>query len=158
MINRLFPSQIDNRFEGHRSALWLLGLLVALKLVIGFNSIFNTRAVASGADGIFLDGFDAATAQQVLTLFALNAFGQLVFALVAVVALVRWRALVPFLFLVWFAEQVGRRFIVAAHNSAGTQSSEVAWYLTTAVLGLLAAGLVFSLTGSKMGRQVTTAS
>src|SRR5688572_21970799 len=116
MINRLFPRQIDNRFEGHRSALWLLGLLVTLKLVIGFNSIFNTRAVASGADGILLNGLNAATTQQVLTLFALNAFGQLVFALVALVALVRWRVLVPFLFLVWFAEQIGRRFIVAAHN------------------------------------------
>ena len=155
MINRLFPKQIDNRFEGHCSAIWLMGLVVALKLVIGINSIFNTRAVASGADGILLNGLDAATAQQVWTLFALNAFGQLVLALIGLVALIRWRALVPFLFLVWFMEQVGRRFIVAAHNSAGTESSPVAWYVTSATLGLLAAGLVLSLTGPRKRAQVT---
>ena len=57
MLNRLFPRQVDNRFDGHRAALWLLGLYIALKLVMGFNSIFNTAAIVSGPDGIPLDSF-----------------------------------------------------------------------------------------------------
>ena len=32
MLERLFPRQVDNRFDGYRAALWLMGLLVALKL------------------------------------------------------------------------------------------------------------------------------
>ena len=52
MLERLFPRQADNGFEGHRAALWLLGLLIALKLAMSLNSIFNTESVAAGADGI----------------------------------------------------------------------------------------------------------
>lgn len=33
MLNRLFPRQADNRFEGHRAALWLLGLGLVLSLI-----------------------------------------------------------------------------------------------------------------------------
>src|SRR5687767_2341732 len=100
MLTRLFPRVADNRFEGHRAALWLLGLLIALKLVIGLNSIFNTASVASGADGIPLDSYGAAAAREVLLLFALLALGHLALTLVALAALIRWRALVPFVYLV----------------------------------------------------------
>ena len=44
MLDRLFPRQADNRFPGHRAALWLLGVYVALKLVMSSNSIFNAAA------------------------------------------------------------------------------------------------------------------
>lgn len=52
MLSRLFPTQADNRFEGYRAALWLLGLLITLKLIMSVNSILNTRQVAQGADCI----------------------------------------------------------------------------------------------------------
>ena len=52
MLERLFPKQFDDQFPGKRPALWLLGFLIALKLVMSVNSIFNTASVASGADGI----------------------------------------------------------------------------------------------------------
>lgn len=145
MLERLFPRQVDNRFDGHRAALWLLGLLIALKLVVSLNSIFNTASVAQGADGIALDSFGPAAAQEVLTLFALTALGQLVLALIALAVLVRWRALVPFLYLVSLGEMLARRAIVAAHDVARAGSSPVAWYVTYGVLALLGLGLVLSL-------------
>jgi len=145
LFERLFPRQADNRFGGHRPALGLLGLLVALKLVVSLNSIFNTASVAAGADGIALDSFGEAAAREVLTLFSLTALGQLALALIALAALIRWRALVPFLYLVLLAEQIGRRFIVQAHAVARPESSPVAWYITYGVLAALALGLVLSL-------------
>ena len=145
MLSRLFPAQVDNRFEGHRAALWLLGLLIALKLIVSLNSIFNTASVAQGADGIALDSFGPAAAREVLTLFALTALGQLALALVALAALIRWRALVPFLYLVSLGEQLARRLIVEAHDLARAGSSPVAWYVTYGVLALLALGLALSL-------------
>jgi hypothetical protein len=42
IIDRLLPRQSDNRPGGYRAALRLLGFLIALKLVISLNSIFNT--------------------------------------------------------------------------------------------------------------------
>lgn len=145
LLERLFPRQVDNRFDGHRSALWLLGLLVALKLVVGLNSIFNTESVAAGADGIPLDSFAPAAASEVLTLFALTALGQLVLALIALAALVRWRALVPFLYLVSLAELIARRLIVESNALERAASSPVAWYVTWGVLGLVTLGTALSL-------------
>ena len=52
VLERLLPVRIDNHFRGNRAALWLLGLHVALKLIMSLNSIFNTRSVATGADGL----------------------------------------------------------------------------------------------------------
>jgi hypothetical protein len=145
MLERLFPAQVDNRFEGHRAALWLMGLLIALKLVVGANSIFNTALVAQGADGIPLDRFGPAAAREVLTLFALVALGQLILALVALAALIRWRALVPFLYLVSLVEMLARRMIVQAHEGTHPAASPVAWYVTWGVLALLALGLLLCL-------------
>lgn len=157
MLGRLFPRQVDNRFDGHRAALWLLGLLIALKLVVSLNSIFNTASVAAGADGIPLGSFSPAAASEVLTLFALNALGQLTLALIALAILIRWRALVPFLYLVSLAEQLARRFVVQVHDLARAEASPVAWYVTYGVLAVLALGLLLSLLPARDRRSATVA-
>ena len=157
MLDRLFPRLVDNRFEGHRAALWLFGLLIALKLVVSLNSIFNTASVAQGADGIPLDSFGPAAAREVLLLFAMLSLGQLVLALIALAALIRWRALVPFLYLVSLGEQLARRFIVEAHDVARAGSSPVAWYVTYGVLAVLALGLALSLIPARGERPTAAA-
>ena len=144
MIERLLPRQVDNRFDGHRAALWLLGLFIALKLVMSVNSIFNTASVAAGADGIPLESFGPAAAREVLTLFALNALGQLALALIGLTILIRYRALVPFIYLVSLGEQLARRLIVQSHAAARAESA-VAWYVIYGFLALAALGLVLSL-------------
>ena len=73
MLDRLLPARIDNQFRGHRAALWLLGIYVALKLIMSLNSIFNTRSIATGADGLRLDTLPPDGAQALLMLFALIA-------------------------------------------------------------------------------------
>ena len=145
MLERLFPRQVDNRFGGHRSALWLLGLLIALKLIMSARSIFDTVAVAQGADGIPLDSFGRAAAREVLLLFALMALGHLVLTLIALIVLIRWRALVPFIYLVLLGEHVARRLIAQSHRVAGTPSTDVALYVNYGLLALLTLGLVLSL-------------
>lgn len=151
MLDRLFPRQVDNRFDGQRAALWLLGLLVALKLVVALNSIFNTALVAEGADGIPLGSFGPDAAREVLALFALVALGQLILALIALAALIRWRALVPFLYLVSLVEMLARRLIVQTHDIARAEASPIAWYVTWGVLALLALGLLLSLIPARRG-------
>ena len=142
MLNRLFPKQADNRFEGHRAALWLLGLFIALKVVMGVNSIFNTEAVAVGADGIPLDSYGPAAARQVLTLFALTSLGQLTLALVGLTVLVRYRSLVPLIFAVLLGEQLARRLIVQGFAIEGGSPG---LYINLGLMALLALGLLLSL-------------
>lgn len=142
---RLFPRQADNRFAGHRAALWLLFLFVALKLVMGLNSIFNTAAVAGGADGLDLASFAPAAAAEVLTLFALTSLGQLALALVALAILVRYRALIPFIYLVLLAEHLARRAIVLSHDLDRTGAATVGSWVNYGLLALLALGFLLSL-------------
>jgi hypothetical protein len=145
MLERLFPRQADNRFEGLRPALWLLGLLILLKLAMSLNSILNTESVAVGADGIPLASYGSAGARQVLLMFALLALGQLAITSIALAALIRWRALVPFVYLVLLAEQLARRVIAQSYAEPGTRMTNVAWYLNYGLLALLGLGLALSL-------------
>jgi hypothetical protein len=144
MLNRLFPRQAGNRFEGHRAALWLLGLFVALKLVMSVNSILNTESIATG-DGIPLDSFGAAAAHEVLLLFALMALGQLMLALIALAILIRYRALVPLICLLLLAERLAGRLIAQSHAVAGAENPPIVWIMAIALPTLLILALVLSL-------------
>ena len=145
MLERLFPKRIDNCLEGRRAALWLLGAYVALKLVMSLNSIFNAASVAAGADGFRLESYGADGARAVLMLFSLSALGQLALALVALTALVRYRAMVPFVFLLLLAEYGGRRLIVASWSIERAQSGGAGFWVNMALLALLVGGLALSL-------------
>ena len=145
MLRRLFPPQFDERFDGHALALWILGVLVALKLVMAVNSIVNTAAVAGGADGFPLQSYGGGGAQAVLMLFAAGAMAQLTLAALGLAALLRYRSMLPFLYLLLLFEFAGRRFIVQAYavERAQTGSSGVA--INVALLALLLGGLGLSL-------------
>jgi hypothetical protein len=145
MLTGLLPKQADNRFGGHRAALWLLGLFIALKIVMGVNSILNTQSVAVGADGIPLDSYGPAAARQVLTLFALTSLGQLTLALVGLTVLVRYRSLVAFMFVVLLAEQIARRLIVQSYAVVPTDGASPGLYINLGLMALLALGLLLSL-------------
>src|SRR5205085_888669 len=73
MFDRVLPKCLDNSYRGHKLALWLFGLLVFMKSVIGLNSIFNGAAVMSTADGIALSTYPAAAAQNLVALSQLFA-------------------------------------------------------------------------------------
>ena len=153
LLNRLFPKQVDNRFDGYRAALWLLGLFVALKLAMGINSILNTASVAGGADGIPLDRYGPAAAREVLMLFALTSLGQLVLALVALTILIRYRTMVPFIYLVLIGEQLARRLIVQSYEVARPEGAAGGWYINIGLIAVLAIGLLLSLTPSRDPRR-----
>jgi hypothetical protein len=145
VFERLLPRQADNRYQGYRLALWLLGLLIALKLVMSVNSILNTESVAVGADRIPLDSFGPAAAREVLLLFALMALGHLALTLIALTTLIRYRALVPFIYLVLIGEQIARRAIIQAQAVGSAGGGGVGWYVNYGFLTLMALGLLLSL-------------
>lgn len=145
ILNRLLPRQVDNSFAGHRAALWLLGLYIAMKLAMSLNSILNTASVAAGADGLPLDSFAPEAARAVLMLFALTALGQLALAAVALAALVRYRALVPFIYLLLIGEHLARRLIVASYAVPRTDAGPIGWYVNMGLVALLTLGLLLSL-------------
>lgn len=145
IARRLFPQQPGAMFEGQKLALWLLALFIALKLVMSLNSIFDTAAVAAGADGIPLASFGPAAARAVLMLFALMSLGQLMLTLISLAVLIRWRALVPFVYLVLLAEHLARRSIVQSYAVARPEGTPAGVYVNYGLLALLLLGLALSL-------------
>lgn len=144
MIGRLLPQRADNTYHGHKLALWLFGVLVLLKIIISLNSIFNGRDVASSADGIPLDTFTPAGAQAVVSLFALLGLAQLMLCLLSALVLIRYRALVPFMFALLLLEHLSRKLILQFLPvvKTGTPPGSI---VNLALLALTIVGLALSL-------------
>ena len=107
----LFPRRADNDYSGYKAALWIFGLILLLRVTMSVNSIFNGHLVASAADGIPLDSYTPAGSRAVVSLFATLGLAQLALCVVGILVLIRYRALIPFLFTLFLLEHLGRRLI-----------------------------------------------
>ena len=152
MLDRIFPRTIDNDYRGHVAALWLFGLYVLLRIIINVNVMTNTRSVAVGGDGIPLDTLSANAQATVLMLFVLQALGQLVLALLGLVVLVRYRAMVSLLALLLLGELIARRLYVLAHPVERTEAISIGTYINYGFLVLLSAILLLSLVRRRPAR------
>jgi len=144
MLDRFLPRQVDNTYRGYKAALWLFALVLFMKIPISLNSIFNGRIVASEADGIPLDTFTPAGAQAVVSLFAAWGLAQLMICLLCILVLARYRALVPFMFLLLLVEHLSRRliFLVMPVVRTGTPPGP---YVNFILFTLMVVGLALSL-------------
>lgn len=147
MLSRIFPRQIDNSYRGHRLAIWILGLVLAGRLAVGINGTFNTRFVAMSADGIPLDSYGAAAADTVAALFALVAFLNLPLGLQGIAVLIRWRAMIPFMYLLLLFQSIASKIILYAHPLArsGVSTAQIGSAFLYGLLALTVIGFVLSL-------------
>lgn len=144
MLDQILPRRIDNTYRGHPLAVWLFLSVVVVKMGIALGTIFNGRAAAQRADGIPLDSFGAAGAQAVVALFAIWGLAQLVLGLLGVLALLRYRAMIPFLFVVLLLEHLVRKWILLVKPIART-GTPAGPYINLALLALMIVGLALSL-------------
>lgn len=108
ILQRLFPPALSNAYRGHPAALWALAPLAALTLWRSCVHIFRADGGAQSIATIPLHTFTAAGADAVVLVFALWGLQQLLLAAFYVLALWRYRALTPFLYLLFVAEYAGR--------------------------------------------------
>ena len=115
MLDELLPRRLDNEYRGNKLALWLFGLVVAMKSAQSLAIIFNGHSTARGADGIPLDSYPPAVAQTVVAVFAQGSLWRLFFCLLCVLVLVRYRRAVPLMFallaLNYLAAQLVLKFV-----------------------------------------------
>lgn len=153
MLSDLLPSAIDNNYRGRRIALWLFGLL-GVKVAMGINVILNAESVATAADGIPVQSFGAAGASSFLSMFAAWGLSQLLFGLGCVLVLLRYRSLVPLMFLLALFEQVGRKVIQLFYPISRIGESP-GTYINAVLLGIMVLGLGLSLWRSPQHRKGT---
>lgn len=144
MLHRIFPSAFDNRFSGHPLALWLLAPIAFLKVMAAQTHIFNADGGAQSISTIPLDTYPTAAAQNIVGLFARMGLEQLVIALLLVLALVRYRSMIPLLYLMLVAHYLALRAISSAKPLVFAGTSGVT-YLSLAIAVLSAVGFVLSL-------------
>jgi len=143
-MNALLPRRIDNTYRGHPLAVWLLVPVVVVKTGIALGTIFNGRMAAQSADGIPLDSFGAAGADAVVALFAIWGLSQLVLSVLGVLALTRYRAMIPFTFALLLVEHLARRWILLVKPIART-GSPPGLYINLVLVALMIGGLALSL-------------
>ncbi len=108
ILNRLLPAQIDNSFPGQKIALFVFYALTALTL---WRSQHHLLAADGGAQDIAtipLDSYPAGAAATVVGIFALWGLSQLIIGLIYMTAAIRYRSLIPLLFLLFTLEYVIR--------------------------------------------------
>ena len=155
MLDRLFPKAIDNTYRGHPLGLWLFVPIVLIKLLMGANSLISTRHVAMSADGIPLDSYGAAGAAQVLSLFALLGLYLMVLPVLSLIALIRYRAMIPLLYLAILSVQLATRAMAMAD---ATQSGPhpIGFYVNLGLLAAMVIGLLLSLAGDRHPKPALT--
>lgn len=111
MLDQLLPERLDNTYRGHKLALWLFAALLFVKGGIGLGTMFNGHSAATSADGIPLDTFSPAGEQAFVSLFAAWGLSQVILNLIGLLALVRYRAMVPLMFALLLLEHVCRKLV-----------------------------------------------
>jgi len=112
MFDALLPRRLDNQYRGKTLALWLFGLVVAMKSIQSLAIIFNGYSTAKGADGIPLDSYTREIAQTVVALFAQGSLWRLFFCIVCMLVLFRYRSAVPLMFALLALNYLAARLIL----------------------------------------------
>lgn len=144
MFDVLLPQEAGNDFRGHKSGLWILAVVLLLLAAMSVNSIFNGHYVATQADGLPLGSFSAVAAHVVIMFYAVLGVTQLTVVLFGIAALMRYRGLVPLVFLLLLAEQVSWRIVhhvLPVSTQGGTGGS---WFIY-GLMVLIFIGFVLSL-------------
>jgi len=104
----LFPKTIDNTFRGQ----WIaLAVFTALTVMIIVRSCIHILAPDGGAQSIAtipLDSYSDGASGTIISMFALWGQSQLLLGIVFLIALVRYRSLVPFCYMLIIVEWGGR--------------------------------------------------
>ena len=140
MLNQIFPHQFDNNYRGHKIALWLFALLVLMKLGMSLSAIFDGDNMARSADGIPIDTFTSGGAEAVVSITALLGLSHLLLASLGVLALIRYRAMIPLMYVLLLVEYFAKKWILLVHPIVRTGTSP-STYVNLVLIALLIVGL-----------------
>ena len=136
---RVLPATVTNEYRGSRVAFWAFVALTALTLL---RSVIHVVAFDGGAQSIAtipLDSFGPNGAAAVVHVFGLWGLSQLVVGILYVLALARYRSLIPLFYLLAIVEYAVRLLLtlVKPVETAGTAPGAVGNYVLIPILGTM---------------------
>ena len=116
MLSRIFPKQIDNDYRGYQLAVWLLVLFLLAKTFasangIGLNPLWTNPEVLQGIEGVPLDTFSTNAANAAILLFAWWHLTALMLTVLGFIAVVRYRAMIPLIYLLTAINHIGQQVL-----------------------------------------------
>ena len=147
-LQRIVPECIDNRYRGHPLALWLFVPITLQKLAVSLTHLFTADGGAQSITTMPLDTYPASAAQNIVGLMARQGIEQLMFAMLLLLVLLRYRAMIPLMYVLIVAHYVATKgvaqmkpLVVTGTSGANTPM------LVIAIMSV--AGLVLSLVGRR---------
>lgn len=107
-INILFPRTIDNTIHGSR---WPYFIFLIYTVISTVRSLIHLLAPDGGAGSIAGMNLDVAGRDEIVFAFALWGSSQLLISMIQILACLRYRSIVPFLYLLLITETVLRMLI-----------------------------------------------
>lgn len=108
LLDRLIPRRLDNDYRGHPIALWFFVAITLMTLGRSLVHVFRADGGAQSIATIPLERMSGGGSEAVITIFALWGLSQLLLGILYVIALWRYRALIPLLYLLLAVEYFGR--------------------------------------------------
>jgi hypothetical protein len=145
-MSRLLPARIDNRYRGHILALWLFVPVALQRVALGLTHLLRADGGAQSISTMPLDTYPPSAAQNVIGLFARMGLEQLLFGFLCLLVLLRYRALIPLMYLLIVAHYLASRVVGQIKPLVLAGNSRVQTPMLVIAI-LCALGMVLALTG-----------
>lgn len=151
MLGRIFPKHLDNDYRGYKFAIGLLVLLLLFKTsisvnAVGWNPLMTSGEVLQRADRIPLDTFSTNAANTAVSMFAVWGVTHLVLNLAGFIALVRYRTMIPLIYLLMAADHIGRLVVANTFPLVRVSDGSVIVPVNLILITLLLIGFGMSVT------------
>ncbi len=108
LISIVFPKTIDNNYKGLKIALYIFYVLTIVTLWRSQHHLFAADGGAMSIASIPLDTFTSDGEMAVIGVFSLWGLSQLIIGFIYLAVALRYRTLIPFMYLLMFFEYIMR--------------------------------------------------
>lgn len=142
MLEKIFPKQVNNEYEGSLIAKYALLFIICFTIVRSLLHMFLPDGGAQSIASIPLNTFTKPSQAVIVLMFALWGAEQLLMSLVYIVVFWRYQKLIPFMYVMIFLEYSMRHLcghlkpIVTLHTAPGAILDHVMWPLSIVLLFL----------------------
>jgi hypothetical protein len=108
IIDIILPKAITNKLKVNKIVLYTFSLITAITLVRSCIHIFAPDGGAQSIAGFPLDSYSTAASSMVILIFSLWGLSQLLMGILYLIVLLRYKSLIPLMYLLLFIEYTGR--------------------------------------------------
>ncbi len=136
MLDKIFPKQVNNEYEGSLIAKYALLFIISFTIVRSLLHMFLHDGGSQSIASIPLNTFTTPSQAVIILMFALWGAEQLLMSFVYIVVFWRYQKLIPFMYIMIFLEYSMRHLlaymkpIVTLHTAPGAILDHVMWPLS----------------------------